>query len=155
MQYRIIAEHQLENKFPIAPHGCHIPEKLLAENRLTNEEKEQVKAGAMLVPWVSGKLSIQQVAFLVKEFGGDMESVQNGLVNGGGWYLSMCAGIVHDENYYEKTSDGRFNYQRRDMARIILERYDHTEDDWIDNHSLPDNRDNFGDILMPDYTKLK
>lgn len=105
------------------------------------------------MPWLAGKLSIHQVEFLVREFGGDNESVQTGLANGGGWYLGMCAKIVHDENDYAKTKDARFNPTRRDMARMILEVYGHTESDWIDSHA--DGSSNHGSMPMPDYSKRK
>jgi hypothetical protein len=89
MQCRLTAEHQLANNFGVW--GGEIPENLLAENRLTDKEKEQIKAGEKLAPWVSDKLSIHEVEFLVKEFGGSMESVQNELVHQGGGYMSRCA----------------------------------------------------------------
>jgi hypothetical protein len=104
------------------------------------------------MPWVKGKLSIHQVEFLVREFGGDNESVQNGLSGGGGWYLGMCAGIVHDENHYAKTGDDRYNPARKDMARMFLEAYGRTETGWVDKHS--DGEPYNGRIAMPDYTNL-
>jgi hypothetical protein len=71
----------------------------------------------------------------VREFDGDREGVQLGLTNGGGSYLGMCAGIVHDENHYEKAEDDKFNPARRDMAKMFLAAYDYTEDGWVDKHA--------------------
>jgi hypothetical protein len=38
MQCRIIMEHHLDNGLRVDSHGCYIPENLLAENRLTQED---------------------------------------------------------------------------------------------------------------------
>ena len=135
VQCRIILEHQLKNTLCIHMHGRHIPEHLLAENRLTHEEKEKIAQTNGLMPWVAKKLSICQVEFLVKEFGYTLEETQIELSDGGGWFMGMCAGIVHKENYYAKTNDSRFNYDRRAMAKLILESYGHTEDRWIDKYA--------------------
>ena len=43
MQCRVIAEHLLTNNFHIASHGCYIPEYLLAENRLSPDEKKKIE----------------------------------------------------------------------------------------------------------------
>lgn len=67
--------------------------------------------------------------------------------------MGMCAKIVHDENYYAKTKDDRFNPARRDMARMILEVYAHMENDWIDSHT--DSSSDHGGMSMPDYSKRK
>lgn len=135
MQGRIILEQLIENDLLIRSHGCYIPDSLLAENLLTPEEKEEIRETNGLMPWLAGKLSIHQVEFLVREFGGDNESVQTGLEDDGGWYLGRCAKIVHDENYYAKTNDARFNPARRDMARMFLEVYGHTESKWVNSHT--------------------
>ncbi len=42
VQCRIIAEHQLKNDYFINAHGAFISEELLAENRLTSDEKDQI-----------------------------------------------------------------------------------------------------------------
>lgn len=135
MQGRIMLEYQLNSVLGIHNHGCCIPDSLLAENRLTPEEKEEIQNTNGLMPWIAGKLSIHQVEFLVREFGGDNESVQTALADGGGCYLSRCAGIVHDENYYAKINDTKFNPARRDMARIFLEVYGYKENGWVDSHA--------------------
>lgn len=153
MQGRIMLEHLIENGLLIKSHGCYVSDDLLAENRLTPEEKEEIQKTNGLMPWLAGKLSIHQVEFLIREFGGDSESVQKELSNGGSWYMGMCAKIVHDENYYAKTNDARFNPARRDMAKMFLEVYGHTENDWIDSHA--DGNSDDGGIPIPDYSKLK
>ena len=43
MQCRIIAEHMLMKNFHIDPHGCDIPEYLLAENRLNPDERRRLE----------------------------------------------------------------------------------------------------------------
>ena len=136
MQCRIIAEHQLNEVFPIDSYGCYIPVPLRSENRLTPDEKENIEKTDGLYPWVEGKLSIHQVEFLVREFGGSNESVQKGgLAINGGSYLGGCAGIVHDENNYEKIGDTRYNPSRKAMARMILEVYGWTEAGWINKYT--------------------
>ena len=162
MQCRIMAEHMLENHLPTFSHGCSIPEYQRAENQLTQEEKEEVKQGKALMPWVAGKLTIHHVQFLANETGRDIETVQMQLSDGGGGFISRCAGIVHDENHYEKTNDRRFNHARRAMARLVLAAYGWTEDGWIDkwnnkyaNEANDPNRDLSGSMEMPDYSKLK
>ena len=156
MQCRIILECQLSNNFNIDSHGCYVPVDLLAENRLTQDEKEELERTDGVMPWVVGKLTIHQVDFLVREYGGDRESVQLELKDYGGWCLGMCAGIVHDENYYEKTGDDKFNPARRDMARMFLAAYDCTEDGWIDKHTEPETGAEIDGvhIPMPDHSKL-
>ena len=138
MQCRIMLTHQLNNNLRVNVHGRHILEYQLAENRLTPEEKEKIEQTNGLMPWVAGKLSIHQVEFLAKETGSDTESVQFKLSDGGGYLLGMCAGIVHDEDHYSKTNNSRFNFERRAIARMILESYGHTENDWIDKHAEAD-----------------
>ena len=135
MQCRAVFEHKLDNGFRIDIHGRHISERHLAENRPAFGEKE----ANGLMPWVADKLSIIQVEFLAKESGiDDTESVQTLLSDGGGQFMGMCAGIVHEENHYEKTNDGKFNSSRKDMARLILERYGHKEDGWINEYAESD-----------------
>lgn len=75
MQGRIMLEQLIENDLLIHSHGCYVPEQLLAENRITQEIKEEIRKTNGLMPWLAGKLSIHQVEFLVREFGGDKESV--------------------------------------------------------------------------------
>ena len=156
VQCRIIAEHQLKNNLLIDALGTFISEELLAENRQTPEEKEQIEKTDGLMPWVAGKLSTYHVEFLARERGMDKEQVQLGLVDGGGWFLGMCAGIVHDENHYEKTGDDKFNPARREMARMFLATYDRTEDGWVNKHASPGTgaEINGVHIAMPDYTQL-
>lgn len=153
MQGRIMLDQLIENNLLIKSHGSYIPEQLLAENRLTQEETKQIQETNGLMPRLAGKLSNHQVEFLVQEFGGDIESVQTELSDGGSWYMGMCAGIVHDENHYAKTNDARFNPTRRDMARMFLKSYGHMENDWIDSHT--DSSSDYGGMPMPDYSKLK
>ena len=130
MQCRIRSEHQMNSDFLIDGHGCFVSERDLAENRLTQEEKEKIEETNGLMPWVLDKLSIHQVEFLAKEKGCSLEEVQMGLSDGGGWFiLDICTGIVHEENHYSKTNDSRFNYARRAMAKMILEKYGQSEDD--------------------------
>jgi len=136
VQCRIIAEHQLKNNLLIDALGTFISEELLAENRQTPEEKEQIEKTDGLMPWVAGKLSTYHVEFLARERGMDKEQVQLGLVDGGGWFLGMCAGIVHNENHYSKTCDAKYNPERRAMARMVLEAYGRTEKGWLDKHSV-------------------
>ena len=140
MQCRIVAEHMMNNDLRIDTHGCHIPESLLVENRLTEKDKKELEETGGLMPWVADKLSVHQIEFLVREFDRDKETVQFELQNGGGFYLGLCAGIVHDENHYARTGDTRFNPPRKEMARMILEAYGWTENGWIDSWAdkLPD-----------------
>jgi hypothetical protein len=152
MQSRIILEHYLDENLCYRNHGCYIPDNLLAENRMTNEEKKLVKQGKALAPWVAKKLTLNQVKFLAKEFGSDMESTQEGLVNDGGWYLGKCAGVVHQEKHYERTGDARFNADRGALARSVLEAYGSTEDRWIDSYADPNFKED-GLPPMPDYSK--
>ena len=56
------------------------------------------------------------------------------LVYGVSQYGGSCAGIVHDEDHYEKTGDARFNPARRAMARMFLEAYGYTEEGWANKH---------------------
>jgi hypothetical protein len=134
MQSRIFMEHHLDNDLLIVSHGCYISENLRAENRLSEEDVEQIKQGNSLAPWVAGKLSLDQVKFLVDEFDSDMESTQMVLVDGGGGYLGRCANVVHQENHYERLNDSRFNADRRSAARAVLAAYDYTEDGWTDSY---------------------
>ena len=156
MQCRIFLECKLSNNFNIDSHGCYVPVELLAENRLTQDEKEELERTDGVMPWVAGKLTIHQVDYLVREYGGDREKVQLELKDYGGWCLGMCAGIAHDENHYEKTGDDKFNPARREMARMILAAYGHTETGWIDEHANPGTgaEINGVHIPMPDYSKL-
>jgi hypothetical protein len=156
MQDRIMLECQLDNNFNIDSHGCYVPVNLLAENRLTPDEKEELERTDGVMPWVAGKLTIHQVDFLVREYSGDRESVQIELRDSGGWCLGMCAGIVHDENHYENTGDDKFNPARREMAKMFLAAYDRTEDGWVDKHARPGTgaEINGVHIPMPDYTLL-
>ena len=132
MHCRIALELKLKEELRIDTHGCYISERHLAENRISKEENEQ---STDLMPWIEGKLSIHQVEFLVSEFGGNTETVQIGLSDGGGWYMGGCAGIVHDEDYYAKTNDTKFNSARMAMARMVLEAYGMTENGWINKHA--------------------
>lgn len=141
MQCRIIMEHKLDSSFPVKSYGCYIPENLLAENRLTNEEKEQIKQGKALVPWVVDKLNQEHIDFLAKETKNSVEAVQNGLCDGGGWLMGRCAEIVHQENHYARTNDNRFNNDRRATARLILERYGKSENGWVDSYLDPNYRE--------------
>ena len=134
MQCRILAEHQLNEVFPIDSHGCYIPEPLRSENRLTPDEKEQIEKTDGLYPWVVGKLSIHQVEFLAREFGGDNESVQKYQLSNGCSLLGSCAAIVHDENHFQKIGDAKYNPSRKAMARMILEAYGWTESGWVNVH---------------------
>lgn len=138
MQCRIMLEELLANRLDYQNHGCYIREYLLAENRLTEEEKEQIREGNALAPWVANKLTMAQVEFLVAEFGGTKESVQDGLADGGGWYLSSCAGIVHEENHYQRINDSRYNDARKETARLILEKYGRSEKGWVDSYAGQD-----------------
>ena len=142
MQCRIVAENLLNKNFLINLRGCYISEHHLVENRLTSDEKEQIEKTNGVMPWIVDKLSIHQVEFLVREFGGNKETVQIGLANGGGWYMGRCAEIVYDENHYEKINDSKFNPARRDMSKMILEKYGHTEDRWTDKHASNENDSN-------------
>lgn len=134
MQGRILMEHQLVNHFRMDTHDCYISEHQLAENRLTPEQEEEMEKTGGVMPWLVGKLSIHQVEFLVREFGGDQKSVQIGLGDGGGSYLGQCARIVHEENHYERIGDHKCNLARRDMARMFLAAYGYTEKGWRDAH---------------------
>ena len=143
MQCRIISEHQMNSDFCINTHGCFVSERDLAENRLTQEEKEKIKQTNGLMPWVADKLSIHQVEFLAKEKGCSVEKVQMVLSDGGGWFMGMCAGMVHEENHYSKTNDSRFNHSRRAMAKMILESYGKSESGWIDNFARQNTENQF------------
>jgi len=135
-QCRAVLKSYLSNDdFSIRSHGCSIPVEHLFENRLTHDEKEEIEQSNGVMPWVAGKLSKHQVEFLVKEMDESAETVQLILGDSGGWCLGTCAGIVHEENHYERTQDSRFNYERRAMARMILEAYDCTESGWYDIHT--------------------
>jgi len=152
MQSRIMLEHLMDNGLLIHSHGCYIQEHHMAENRLTEEEKEQVRRGVALAPWLVGKLTLEQVKFLSEETGADMESIQLGLCNDGGWHMGRCAKMVHMENYYEKNSDSRFDPGKRAMAISILDAFGKTETDWLDNYQDPDYEDN-GFPPMPDWAR--
>ena len=52
--------------------------------------------------------------------------------------MGRCAGIVHQENHYERIGDERFCAARRDIARAILKGNGKTEDGWDDNYANPD-----------------
>ena len=134
MQGRIFLESQLDQKLDYQNHGCFIPDDLLAENQLTEKEQDTLVKKRGVMPWVEGKLSFTQVEWLAKEFKRSTESVQKMLVYGVDQYGSRCAGIVHDEDYYEKTGDARFNPARRAMARMFLEAYGYTEKGWTNKH---------------------
>jgi len=135
MQCRVIAEHLLTNNFHIASHGCYIPEYLLAENRITPDEKKKIEESNGLMPWVEGKLTIQQVEFLAEIMGCDTKTMQIDLAKPGQCYLGRCAGIVHDENHYKRTNDDRYNSDRKNMAKSVLEIYGCTEEGWVDKHA--------------------
>jgi hypothetical protein len=64
----------------------------------------------------------------------DIDAVQLAMANGGGSFLGICAGIVHEENHYSKIEDEKFNPERREMARMVLEAYGCTEEGWIDKY---------------------
>ena len=140
MQCRIVLEHQLSHSFPINVHGCFISEEHLVDNRLTPDEKVKIEETNGLMPWVKGKLSIYHVEFLSKEFKKDTEQVQVGLANGGGSYLGLCAGIVHDENRLARIGDTLFNPERRAMAKMVLEAYGRDETGWTDNSEKRSNK---------------
>ena len=155
MQCRIIAEHLLNTNFNIDRHGCFIPEYLLAENRLTPDERKKIEETNGLMPWVEGKLTMRQVEFLAEIMDRDIKTMQLDLGKPAKWFLGRCAGIVHDENHYEKTSDARFNSDRRIMARSVLEAYGWTEAGWVDKHADKDSNNNGeGGIPMPNYALL-
>lgn len=134
MQCRIFLESQLERELDYQNHGCFIADDLLAENQLTETEKDTLVKNRGVMPWVEGKLSFAQVEWLAQEFRTSTESVQKMLVYGVGQYGGSCAGIVHDEDHYEKTGDARFNPARRAMARMFLEAYGYTEEGWANKH---------------------
>ena len=136
MQCRIILKHRLDNDLPTQSHGCFILEPHRAENRFAYGEKEHIEKTGGLMPWVAKKLSKYQVEFLVKETGSSMESIQTILGHpGGGYLMRECAGICHDENHFERIRDNRFNYERRAIARMVLESYGYTEDRWTDKYA--------------------
>jgi len=120
-QNQITAEYQFENcgtklkygDLATSSTGYCIPENLLAENRFPTEELLE-------------KLSAQQIEFLAKETGLSVYAIKKEITNGNK-YLSECADIVHEEKKYDKTSDNRFNYDRKYMAKSILEIYGSTE----------------------------
>ena len=134
MQGRIFLESQLDQELGYQNHGCFIPDDLLAENQLTEKEQDTLVKKRGVMPWVEGKLSFTQVEWLAKEFKTSTESVQEMLAYGVSQYGGSCAGIVHDEDYYEKTGDARFNPARRAMARMFLEAYGYTEKGWTNKH---------------------
>lgn len=134
MQCRIFLENWLNQELDYQNHGCFIADDLLAENQLTETEQDALVKNRGVMPWVEGKLSLTQVEWLAKEFKTSTESVQKMLVHGVGQYGGSCAGIVHDEDYYEKTRDARFNPARRAMARMFLEAYDYTQKGWTNKH---------------------
>lgn len=134
MQGRIFLESQLNQELDYQNHGRFIPDDLLAENQLTEKEQDTLVKKRGVMPWVEGKLSFTQVEWLAKEFKTSTESVQKMLVYGVGQYGVSCAEIVHDEDYYEKTGDARFNPARRAMARMFLEAYGYTEKGWTNRH---------------------
>ena len=53
MQSRIMLECQLSNNFNIDSHGCYVPVHLLAENRLIQDEKEELERTDGVMPWVA------------------------------------------------------------------------------------------------------
>jgi hypothetical protein len=122
VQGKIIAENLLDFT-RIDAHFCEISEHLLAENRLSPEEEEKVNKGEELAPWVVRNLSKIHVEFLVKEMGLSALEVQTKLSAQKRYLLSACAKIMREENNYEKTGDGRFNYYRRAMAESVRESY--------------------------------
>lgn len=134
MQCRIFLKSQLERELDYQNHGCFIADDLLAENQLTETEKGTLVKNSGVMPWVEGKISFAQVEWLAQEFRTSTESVQKMLVYGVGQYGGSCAGIVHDEDHYEKTGDARFNPARRAMARMFLEAYGYTEEGWANKH---------------------
>lgn len=135
MQNRLVVETFTEESLCYMNHGCNLLKRQLAENRVTDEEMAQIREGKMLAPWVGGKVTLPQVEFIKKEFGGDYEKIENELSELGGWYLGRLAGIAHDENYYERTGNPDFNPQRRETARAILAAYGHTEKGCVDSHA--------------------
>lgn len=141
MQCRILMEHQLVNYFRMDTHDCYISEHQLAENRLTPGQEEEMEKRGGVMPWLVGKLSMHQIDFLVREFGGEQKCVQIRLGEGGGPYLGECARIVHDENHYERMGDSKYNPARRDMARMILDAYGYTEKNWSDAYEREMNTD--------------
>jgi len=151
MQCRIVLENRFYSEVGFTNHGCYISENLLAENRLSREEEDQVRQGKALAPWLVGKLTLEQVKFLAEETGADMESVQLGLCDDGGWYMGRCAKTVYRENHYERVGDGNFDPNKRVIAKSILESYGETEAGWVDNYQDPDYKDD-GFPPMPDYT---
>ena len=128
MQCRIMMEYLLESSFNLNSYGCYISEEHLAENRLTEEEKEHIEQNGGVMPWVSKKLSVHQVEFLMKETGDTKDEVQNELGFNSKGFIALCEKIVRDENRYSRTNDSRFNADRRAMARLVLESYGKTED---------------------------
>ena len=134
MQCRIFLESQLDRELDYQNHGCFIADDLLAENQLTETEQHTLVKNRGVMPWVEGKLSLTQVEWLAQEFRTSTESVQKMLVYGVSQYGGSCAGIVHDEDHYEKTGDARFNPARRAMARMFLEAYGYTEEGWANEH---------------------
>lgn len=48
MQCRIMLEEQLRSSLLMKSYGCYIPDSLLAENRLTPEEKEEIKTNGLM-----------------------------------------------------------------------------------------------------------
>lgn len=134
MQCRIFLENQLNQELGYQNHGCFIADDLLSENQLTEEEQDTLVKKRGVMPWVEGKLSFTQVEWLAQEFRTSTEQVQGILVYGADQYGSRCAGIVHDEDHYEKNGDARFNPARRAMARMFLEAYGHTEKGWANKH---------------------
>ena len=115
--------------------NAYLPDHLDVRYRLTVDEEQQIREMDGLMPYVADKLTIHHVDFLVKEFGGNRESIQAQLRAHDGYLNGKCASIVHDENYYEKTNDSSFNPDRRSMARMVLESYGWTENDWGDKHA--------------------
>lgn len=134
MQCRIFLENQLNQELDYQNHGCFIADDLLAENQLTEEERDTLVKNRGVMPWIDGKLSLTQIEWLAEEFKTSTASVQKMLVYGVSQYGGSCAGIVHDEDYYEKTGDARFNPARRAMARMFLEAYGYTEEGWTNEH---------------------
>jgi len=141
MQSRIILEHRLTHDLHTDSHACFILEPHRAENRLAYGEKEHIEKTGGLMPWVKKKLSKYQVEFLVKETGSSLESIQTVLGHpGGGYLMGMCAVLCHDENHFERTGDSKFNYERRAMARMILDSYGYSETGWVDKYANDEER---------------
>ena len=134
MQCRTFLKCEMDLDLRYDTLDCRVTDDLLAENQLTEEEKGGLVKNRGVMPWVEGKLSFAQVEWLAEEFKTSTELVQKMLVYGVSQYGGSCAGIVHDEDHYEKTGDARFNPARRAMARMFLEAYGYTQKGWTNKH---------------------